>query len=227
MPSRLPPPAIALVSLGLCFFGSLILAACFYPHPYIWWETVMSSLASPRDNPQAYGIASAGLALSGLLLIPFKTYLHQRLGPLSPRTIIWAGRLFLLGAIFLTLTALLVPGHYRILGIGRTHEHLAQIAGVAFCLALILYLSAVFHLPRTFLWLRLTALIFAAAPTAALILSRLSLLITYDFFSKSVYQAAKLSLWNSLALWEWIGAIGIYLFLGVVTLGVPPRTPRT
>ena len=64
-------PIVVFTGLGGSFFGSLSLAAAFFPHGYDWGYTVISSLASPRDNPHGYWIASAGLALSGLLLIPF------------------------------------------------------------------------------------------------------------------------------------------------------------
>jgi hypothetical protein len=213
-------PAALWLALGISFFGSLVLAARFFPHVYDWRRTVMSSLASPRDNPHAYGIACAGLTLSGFFLIPFAALLRERLAPSAPVATRWAGCFLVLGAIFLILAALVVPGHYRLLGIGRTHEHLAQIAGVALCLAMILYLRAALRLPREFTWRRLASVALVAAPITALIVSRLSLLITDEFFSTPIYRAVRSSLWNSLALWEWIGAIGIYLFLAIMTLGI-------
>jgi hypothetical protein len=211
-------PIGVFVGLGACFFGSLIWAATFFPPGYDWRHTVISSLASPRDNPHAYGIACAGLAVSGLLLIPFAFFLQKRLEPFAPRLTAWAGKLFLLGALFLTCSALIVPGHYRILGIGRTHEHLAQITSVAFCLSLILYLGAILRLPPALFWLRVLAGFLVILPVTALIVSRLSLFLAYEFASPAVYHAVKDSLWSSLALWEWIGAFCIYLFLGLMTL---------
>jgi hypothetical protein len=213
-------PITALIGLGVCFFGSLIAAATFFPHGYDARYTVISSLASPRDNPHAYGIACAGLALSGFLLIPFAFFLQRRLKPFSPGMSIWAGRFFLLGAICLTLSALIVPGHYRILGIGRSHEHLAQISSVAFCVALILYLRAILCLPPSLAVLRLLTGVVVILPVTALIVSRLSLFLAYECSSSMIYHAVKGSLWSSLALWEWVGAVCIYLFLGLVTLGL-------
>jgi hypothetical protein len=55
-------------------------------------------------------------------------------------------------------------------------------------------------------------------PVTALAVSRLFLLLAYEFSSSMVYHAIKISLWSSLALWEWIGAFCIYLFLGLMTL---------
>lgn len=217
-------PTTIWIALGVIYFGSLIWAVQFFPHPYNWLHTVISSLASPRDNPHAYWIACTGLATSGLLLIPLAFRMQKRLEPYAPQLSTWAGRLFLLGALSLTLSALIVPGHYRILGIGRSHEHLAQISGVAFCLSLLLYLKPILALPRPFWWLRVSALILVALPVGALLLSRISLFLAYEFFSSTNYQAVKSSLWNSLALWEWIGSVCIYLFLGLVALGLLPRS---
>ena len=219
--SRLLPPLRAFLGLGACFFGSLILAAAFFPRGYDWRHVVISSLASPRDNPQAYGVACAGLAVSGLLLIPFAFFLQKRLEPFSPKLTTWAGKFFLLGAISLTLSALIVPGHYRILGMGRSHEHLAQISSVAFCLSLLLYLGAILRLPPTFFSLRAPAAFVVILPVTALTVSRLSLFIAFEFCPPMVYHAVKVSLWSSLALWEWIGAFCIYLFLGLMTLAWP------
>jgi hypothetical protein len=210
-------PIMVLIGLGACFFGSLILAATFFPHGYDWRYNVISSLASPRDNPHAYGIACVGLALSGLLLIPFVFFLQERLETFAPKLTAWAGKLFLLGAICLTLSALIVPGHYRILGIGRSHEHLAQISSVAFCLSLLLYLGAIFRLPPSLFLLRGLAGFVVILPVTALTVSRLVLFLAYEFSSSTVYHAVKVSLWSSLALWEWIGAFCIYLFLGLMT----------
>lgn len=210
-------PISVLIGLGICFFGSLVWAATFFPHGYDWRYTVISSLASPRDNPHAYGIACAGLALSGLLLIPFVFFLQRRLQPFAPKLTAWAGKLFMLGAICLTLSAVVVPGHYRILGLGRSHEHLAQVSSVAFCLSLILYLGAILRLPPTSLSLRLRAGFVVILPVTALLVSRSALFLAYEFSSPAVYHAVKISLWSSLALWEWIGAFCIYLFLGLMT----------
>jgi hypothetical protein len=212
-------PIIAWIGLGVCFFGSLALAAGFFPHDYDWRHAVISSLASPRDNPHAYGIACAGLAVSGVLLSLFAFFLQKRLEPFAPKLTTWAGKIFLLGAGCLTLSALIVPGHYRILGIGRSHEHLAQISSVAFCLSLILYLGAVFRLPSAHFSLRMLVGFVVILPITALIVSRLALLFAYVFFSSAIYHATKESLWSSLAIWEWVGAVCIYLFLGLLTLG--------
>ena len=214
-------PTTALLGVGGCFFGSLRLAACFSPQPYRWRETVMSALASPKDNPHAFLVACAGVALSALWLLAFPTILRRRLRAFAPEPVDQAGTCLRVGAVFLLLTALVVPGHYRVFGVHRLHEQLARIAAAGLCLALIGYLRAVVHLPRTLRWLQLCALLFVALPVASFLLSRLVLLVAYSFWRVADYQAATVSVWGSLALWEWLGAGSIYLFLAMVTLGVP------
>lgn len=209
------------LALGISFFGSLVWATCYFPHIYDWRRTVMSSLASPRDNPHAYGIACAGLALSGILLTRFIVLFRRRFARFAPATTRWAGRFLLLGAIFLILAAVVVPGHYRVLGIGRTHEHFAQIAGVALGIAMVLYVRAALALPRTFALQRLGGFLLVATPITALVVSRLSLVVADALASAPVYRAIRSSIWNSLAVWEWAGAVGIYLFLAVIALGLP------
>jgi hypothetical protein len=216
-------PLIALILLGAVFFGSLILAARFYPQPYAWYKIVMSTLASPRDNPHAYRIACAGLAIAGLLLIPCGATLQKRLDPFSPVLASWAGRFLLIGALFMTFSALVVPGHYRVFGFTRTHEHLAQVSAAGFCLALIFYLDAIFRLPAAFVRLRILGLICVGLPVAAFLLSRCCYLFARQCLPADAYQAVKSSVWIGLALWEWIGAFAIYLFLCLFTFSLPGR----
>ena len=215
-------PLVIWVMLGVWSFGMLALAETFFPRQYDWQHVVISSLASPRDNPHAYVIACAGLAGTGLLLIPFASLLRERLAPFAPKLTAWAGRFFLLGAISLALSAIIVPGHYRVLGIGRTHEHLAQISSVAFCLALILYFAAVLRLRPAFAALRLAVGVIAVLPITAFVTNRATVFCTYTLSSPDQYRAIKASYWSSLALWEWLAALSIYLFLGLVTFSINP-----
>jgi uncharacterized membrane protein len=89
-----------------------------------------------------------------------------------------------------------------------------------------LYLGAIFRLPSSFWLLRALAAFVVILPVTALIVSRVYLLFAYEFFSSTVYQAAKVSLWSSVALWEWIGALCIYLFLALTTLKGAPTQAR-
>ena len=217
----------SLLGVGVSFFGSLVLAACFYPQPYQWRQTVMSALGSPKDNPHAFVIVCAGVAMSAIFLTRFPALLHSRLGTRFPRSVRWAGGCLKAGAILLFLTALVVPGHYRVLGVHRIHEQLARTAAAALCLALILYLRAVFRLPEAGWKLRWAAAVFVALPVAAFLVSRLMLLYTRICWPAPDYRAATVSVWGNLALWEWVGAVCIYLFLVMMTLGLNPEPHTT
>jgi len=56
------------------------------PQNYDWRYRVISNLLSPRDNPSHYWMAACGLALTGLLMLPFAGYLRRHLGVIAPRT---------------------------------------------------------------------------------------------------------------------------------------------
>lgn len=216
-------PITTWVSLGACFFGSLIFAASLFPREYDWRHNTISSLASPRANPHGYLIASAGLTITGLLLIPFAFFLQQRLESFAPKLTAWAGRLFLFGAACFCLSGIAVPGRYRILGIGRNHEHLAVISSIAFCLSVILYLGASRRWPPSLLMLRVAAGVVVILPGIGFALYQLCLFLTHEFSSPTVYDAIRVPFLTRTAFWEWVSAMCLYLFLGLMTLGAKTR----
>jgi hypothetical protein len=222
MPARPSALAFALwLTLGLAFFGSLLLAAHFFPRPYNWHLDVMSLLAEPKFNPRAYGLACAGLALSGLLLLVFPRLLRPRLRANAPRTTAVSGLFLYLAAILLFLSGIL-PGHVPALG--RAHETIAHAYGVAISLAMLGYYAATLRLPARYKIQRLGGLPLIVLPFGGFILSRLSLLLPAAWFTPTGYDALRYSPWNRLALWEWIAALGTYLFLGLL-LTLPEKQP--
>ena len=201
------------LALGLTFFGSLLLAAHDFPRPYDWHLDVMSLLAEPRFNPRAYGIACAGLALSSLFLLFFPRLLRQRLGATAPRTTAVSGFFLYLAALLLFLSGIL-PGHVP--GLGRAHEDFAHAHGVAISLAMLGYYTATLRLPAQYKLQRLGGIPLIVIPFGGFMVSRLSLLLPAAWFTPAGYDALRYSPWNRLALWEWIAAIGTYLFLGLL-----------
>jgi hypothetical protein len=61
------------------YFGTLAYAAVVSPTAYDWRSRVISNLISPRNNPAFHWIPSIGIAIAGLLMIPFTSYIHARL----------------------------------------------------------------------------------------------------------------------------------------------------
>jgi hypothetical protein len=219
--ARLGPFALYL-ALGLALFGGLALAIHFFPRPYLWRTDVMSDLAEPRNNPHAYLIACASLALTGLLLLPFPSRLRPRLAAAAPATTLASGLSLSFAALTLIATGL-VPGH--IAGLGRTHEILGHIYGGALSLAMIGYTGAALRLPRRFHLQRLGGLALIVLPFGSFLASRLSVIAAYAFSSRADYLATRILPWNQLALWEWIAALGTYLFLGLLLTLPPAKTP--
>src|ERR1700722_16041888 len=63
----------------LSYFGTLAFAILRFPKGYDWRNTVISHLISPRNNPEFHSVASFGMAMTGLLMIPFAGYINRRL----------------------------------------------------------------------------------------------------------------------------------------------------
>src|SRR2546430_11061271 len=78
--------AVLLALIFFAFFGTLTASAWMFPKNYDWRYRVISNLLSPRDNPSHYWMAAGGLALTGLLMLPFAGYLRRHLGVIAPRT---------------------------------------------------------------------------------------------------------------------------------------------
>src|ERR1700751_5697084 len=118
---------ILLCLIVVCFFGVLAFSASMFPKGYDWRYRVISSLISPRDNPQHYRIAACGLILTGLFMLPFAQHLNRGLSPVASIGGRIAGVAFLLGIVALIADCFVVPQHlHATLGVRRFHEFLAR-----------------------------------------------------------------------------------------------------
>jgi hypothetical protein len=121
--------AVLLALIFFSFFGTLIASAWMFPQNYDWRYRVISNLLSPRDNPSHYLIAASGLALTGLLMLPFAGYLQRRLGVITPRAANISAGTFTAGIIALICACFVVPQHtHDVLGVRRLHELLGRSA---------------------------------------------------------------------------------------------------
>src|SRR5690349_8136324 len=102
---------LLLALIFLSFFGTLAIAASMFPLGYDWRYQVISSLLSPRDNPQHHWVAASGVILTGLFMLPFAAHLHRSLNGVSAGGSAVAGGAFLLGVCFLILDCFVVPQH--------------------------------------------------------------------------------------------------------------------
>ena len=112
--------AVLLVLIFLSFFGTLSLSASMFPNNYDWRYRVISSLLSPRDNPHHYRLAASGLALAGVLMLPFAEHLRRHLQSIAPRMAKMSAAAFTLGIVALISACFVVPQHlHETLGIRR------------------------------------------------------------------------------------------------------------
>src|SRR5437867_13070616 len=102
---------VLLTLIFLSFFGTLSLSAWMFPDSYDWRYRVISSLLSPRDNPDHYWLAAAGLGLSGVLMLPLVEYLRRYLKTIAPRTAKVSAGAFMLGIIALICACFVAPQH--------------------------------------------------------------------------------------------------------------------
>jgi ACR3 family arsenite efflux pump ArsB len=218
-------PIVLLAALALFFFGSLLFAAASFPTGYDWRQTVMSSLASPRENPTAYRIASYGLAASGLVLSLLGFYVRRSLKTYAPKWSWWACMFFFLGGILLTISALIRPGHTTVLGLRKAHAKIAQAAGVGFGTGMALTLPAILRLPVRRAWVRVTTIVLVVVPMTVYLLCRIFLAPGEPYIPASAHPTLH-ALLGSLSFWEWVGSVSVYLFLALITLALG-RSPET
>src|SRR5207247_8605683 len=103
--------AVLLALIFFSFFGMLTASAWMFPKNYDWRYRVISNLLSPRDNPSHYWMAAGGLALTGLLMLPFAGYLRRHLGVIAPRTANIGAGTFTAGIIALLFVWFFVLPH--------------------------------------------------------------------------------------------------------------------
>jgi hypothetical protein len=218
-------PVLLLVGLAVAFFGSLLLAASALPGGYDWRHSVMSSLASPRQNPTAYRIAAYGMAASGVFLSLLGFPLCASLRQYAPKWAAWARSFFVLGGVLLTISALITPGHHAFLGLGKAHAKFAQAAAAGFGIGMALTLPALLRLPAQLKRVRIAAVMLAVVPLTIYLCCRL---LFGPPASSQPPSTHPVSLLASLAFWEWVGSASVYLFLAliVLALGPPPEGIR-
>ena len=119
--------AVLLALIFFSFFGTLTASAWMFPKNYDWRYRVISNLLSPRDNPNHYWLAASGVALTGLLMLPFVRLLRRHLEVIAPRSAKLSAATFTAGIIALICACLVVPQHtHDVLGVRRLHELLGR-----------------------------------------------------------------------------------------------------
>jgi hypothetical protein len=215
----------------LSYFGTLASAIFLSPIAYDWRYSVISHLISPRNNPEFHTVPSLGIAMTGLLIIPFAGYINRRLRVASRLGANIGTVAFASGAIWLILAGLIVSeSHHGTSSLPRPHEMCARTAALGigtgltvFCLCgLKGYFIQVkgkklYQRKLLIFWIPLTlGPILGVVFTECLLrMERAHLLWSYPI------DQLKNSLFWHLAFWEWIGSAAVFLFLLSTALFLP------
>jgi hypothetical protein len=217
----------------LSYFGTLGSAIFLSPIVYDWRYSVISHLIQPRNNPEFHTVPSLGIAITGLLIIPFAGYINRRLRVVSRLGANIGTVAFANGAILLTFAGLLVSqSHDGTSSLPRLHEICARTAAfgigtglVAFCLCALkgYFIPAkgkkLYQHRLLVSWIPLTlGPILGVAFTECLSgIMRAHLLWSYH-----IDQLTNSLFWH-LAFWEWIGSAAVFLFLVSSALFLPEQ----
>jgi hypothetical protein len=218
--------AVLLALIFLSFFGTLTVSAWMFPQNYDWRYRVISNLLSPRDNPNHYWLAASGLALTGLLMLPFAGHLQRHFevtAPLAARISAWT---FAAGIVALICASFVVPQHvHEVLGVRRLHEILGRSAAGFLAMGMLCGCWCswkgrnLFALRLFWVWSLVTLL-----PLVGIFFSESLLVLTRLKLSWAVpiRGALRHSVFWHLGFWEWTGAVAVFVFLCAAVFLTPP-----
>lgn len=225
---RKPVLGVLLGLIFLSFFGTLCASALMFPQSYDWRYPVISNLLSPRDNPGHYWLPGCGMALSGLLMLPFAGYLQRHLQTASPRVASVSYGAFIAGIVALVCTCLVVPQHtHGVFGVRRMHEFLARSSAAFLAVGMLCGCwcawkgcrQSVFAAGLFWTWSCVTLL-----PLVGVLFSEGLLLLTRlkPSWAMPIRNALRHSVLWHLGFWEWTGAVAVFVFLCAAVLLTPP-----
>jgi hypothetical protein len=215
------------------YFGTLAFAVSRLPETYDWRDTVISHLISPRNNPEFHAIPSFGMAITGLLMIPFAGYINRRLRVASRLGANLGSFLFGSGVIWLILAGLIVSQkHHEVSMLPRLHEICARTAAagigtglLVFCWCLTNFTPSIEKKPfdRRLLiaWTVLTLVPILGAVFSECLYLNMRAHLLWPHQNDLLLQS---TLFWHLAFWEWIGSAAVFLFLLSSALFLPEQT---
>jgi hypothetical protein len=214
--------------LAACYFGTLTIAAWCSPTVYEWRRNAISRLLYPAYDPDFHRVASAGVAATGILLIPLAGYFCRQMSVASGLFARAAAFALRLGAGGLILAALIVSHPaYGTSAFPRLHEMFARLAAVNVGASVIAfwicatkgYLSEIADRAG---WRRLAISLSAIAlPALSIALVRVAVGMHLDWSNPLYRELQNRALWH-LALWEWVGSAAVFLFLLSAAMCLPP-----
>ena len=197
------------------YFGALGLAVLLFPGTYDWCDRSISTLLYPRNNPEFHFIASIGIAIAGLLMIPFAGYINRRLRIVSP-VAANAGTIAFAGGVICLILAGLIVSHplYGRSSVPRLHSILARTAALGIGVGMVVFdgcaVRGYFN------------------PAIGKKLYRPTLLVLWSLATLPAILTVVLGLVIQtrvlhLGFWEWIGSAASFLFLVCSVWLLPER----
>jgi hypothetical protein len=214
------------------YFGTVIVAAFFFPEPYDWTVRAISNLASPRHNPGVYWLPCLGLVASALLALPFAGYVEQRMRGITPRLARATGVAFVIAFVFLLLTGIAPQQVLLVFGWHKTHEFLARSSAAAFftgmlccCVCALRDRFGFFGGQRSINtklscywgWVTLLPVGCAAIIGALYFLGQQA----NQAWAEQARESFRNTIMWQLAFWEWIGSALFFMFMVVTVLLLP------
>jgi hypothetical protein len=210
------------------YFGMLALAIVLYPGGYDWRFMSVSKLLYPRNNPQFYSIASIGIVVTGLLMIPFAGYINRRLRSAAP-VIANVATVAFAGGVVCTILAGLVSSHplHGSSSLPKLHEILARAAAIGIGIGILVFnvcaVKAYCNPATEKNPVRRSLVVSWNLLTLPAILVVVVKLVMYARIQSlnPMFQALRNSAAWHLGFWEWIGSTAIILFLFCSALLLP------
>ena len=215
--------------IGIFYFGSLVLAVALLPHAYDWRMMSISQLLYPRVNPEFHFIPAIGLAMAGMLMVPFAGYIKRGLGLDSP--VVRAGAAFFAGGAICLILASVITSHplHGRATVPKLHEVLGRVAGIGLGLGILMFEFCALRYRRRAggeLFSRRLVFWWGLITWPAIVLLVLRLIIqvhlqVLDPFTRTLKHSAA---WH-LGFWEWIGSTAVFVFL-VISAWLLPGAER-
>jgi len=219
--------AVLLALIFFSFFGTLIMSAWMFPQNYDWRYRVISNLLSPRDNPGHYRFAAIGVALTGLLMLPFAGYLQRQFRAIAPRMAGVSAGILTAGITALICACFVFPQHtHDVLGFRRVHEFLGRSAAGLLAVGMLCSCwcawkdrgKSLLAVGLFWVWSLVTLL-----PLAGILFSECLLVLTrlQPAWAVPIRGALRQSVFWHLGFWEWTGAAAVFAFLSAAVFLTP------
>jgi len=212
----------------LVFILAASLASQLYPGAFDWRYLVLSSLFSPLDNPEGYGLMAIGLGLSGLLLWPLASYFETVFAPFTLRKAKLVKIFLRTGFLTMVLVAAFMhrPPVYP-----RLHEHLALVSFTGQVLGLLTVIWLSLRYPESVLSgrsRRITWILFLTLLLVSLVGASLVQLFHYLFPTQGLgwvdlsWHKKGIPPHLSFAFWQWIVTFLVYTYYCVLAWVLRP-----